>query len=108
MNREPFSFHTTTDHGGANNSIRKQNGRGPHLQKREIPKELQDAGYKAAVMPVTVGARGFIESSVYDLLTKLSMCGNKRIKALQLLVEIAENSSWWIWSRRNEKFLYKH
>ena len=58
-------------------------------------------------MPVEVGAREFIGSSVYDLLTKLSICGNKRTKALKLLAEIAENSSRWIWSRRNERSLHE-
>ena len=82
-----------------------------HIYKREkylnLTKELRDAGYKAVVMPVEVGARGFIGSSAYDLLTKLSICGKKRTKALKLLAEIAENSSRWIWSRRNERFLHK-
>ena len=32
-------------------------------------------------MSVEVDARGFIRSSVYDLLTELSICGNKRTKA---------------------------
>ena len=79
-----------------------------HIYKREkylnLNKELENTGYKAVVMPVEVGARGFIRSSVYDLLTKLSIFGNKRTKALKLLGEIAENSSRWIWSRRNERF----
>ena len=74
--RDPFSFHTTT--GGANNSIQKQNGRGPHLQNREkylnLTKELEDAGYKAVVMPVEVSARGFIGSSVYDLSSLKTLC----------------------------------
>ena len=82
-----------------------------HTYKREkylnLTKELRDAGYKAVVMPVEVGARGFIGSSVYDLLTKLSICGNKKTKALKLLAEIAENNSRWIWSRRNERSLHK-
>ena len=73
----------------------------------DLTKELRDAGYKAVVMPVEVGARGFIGSSVYDLLTKLSICGNTRTKALKLLAETAENSSRWIWSRRNERSLHK-
>ena len=34
--RDPFSFHTTTGHCGANRSIRKLKARGPHLLKREI------------------------------------------------------------------------
>ena len=40
-------------------------------------------------MTVEVGARGFIGSSVYDL---LSINGNKRTKSLKLLAEVAENS----------------
>ena len=46
-----------------------------------LTKELENAGYKAVVMPIEVGARGFVGSSVYDLLTKLLICGNKRTKA---------------------------
>ncbi|KAK3713272.1 hypothetical protein RRG08_043854 [Elysia crispata] len=80
-----------------------------HIYKREkymnLTKELDNAGYKAVVMPVEVGSRGFVGSSVYDLLTRLSICGNKT-KALKLRAEIAENSSRWIWSRRNERFLH--
>ncbi|KAK3779779.1 hypothetical protein RRG08_035917 [Elysia crispata] len=57
-----------------------------------LTKELEDAGYKAVVMPVEIGARGFIGSLIYDHLTKLSICDNKT-KALKLLVEKAENSS---------------
>ena len=73
-----------------------------HICKREkylnVNKELTDAGYKAVIMSVEVGAQGFIGSSVYDLLTQLSICGNKRTKVLKLLAEIAENFSHWIWS----------
>ena len=43
------------------------------IYKREkymnLTKELENAGYKAVVMPVEVGARGFVGSSDYDLLT---------------------------------------
>ena len=69
-----------------------------------LTKELENAGYKAVVMPVEVGVRGFVGSSVYDLLTKRSICGNNRTKVLKLLAEIAENSSR---CRRKERFLHK-
>ena len=63
-----------------------------HIYKREkymnLTKELENASYKAVVMSVEVGARG--------------------TKALKLRAEIAENSSRWIWSRRNERFLHKN
>ncbi|GFO09892.1 polyprotein [Plakobranchus ocellatus] len=59
----------------------------------ELTKELKKDGYEAKVMPVEIGARGFVGSSAYDLLSKLSIGGKKRTKALRLLAETAENSS---------------
>ena len=51
-----------------------------HIYRRENymnpTKELENAGFKAVMMPVEVGARGFEGSSVYDPLTKLSTYGN--------------------------------
>ncbi|GFO11467.1 reverse transcriptase [Plakobranchus ocellatus] len=73
----------------------------------DLTKELKKDGYEAKVMPVEIGARGFVGSSAYGLLSKLSIGGNKRTKALRLLAETAENSSRWIWSRRNERLLHK-
>ena len=54
-------------------------------------------------MPVEFGARDFIGLSVYDLLTKLPICCDKITKAFKLLGEIVENSSRWIWGRKDEK-----
>ncbi|GFO07700.1 reverse transcriptase [Plakobranchus ocellatus] len=73
----------------------------------DLTKELKKDGYKAKVMPVEIGARGFVTYSAFGLLSKLSIGGNKRTKALRLLAETAENSSRWIWSRRNERLLHK-
>ncbi|GFO31536.1 reverse transcriptase [Plakobranchus ocellatus] len=73
----------------------------------DLTKELKKDGYEPRVMPVEIGARGFMGSSAYGLLSKLSMCDNKITKALMLLAETAENSSRWIWSRRNERLLHK-
>ena len=57
-----------------------------HIDKREkylnLTKELENTDYKVVVMPVEIGPRGFVGSSVYDLLTKFSICGNKRTEAL--------------------------
>ncbi|GFO37481.1 reverse transcriptase [Plakobranchus ocellatus] len=47
----------------------------------DLTKELKKDGYEAKVMTVEIGARGFVGSSVYGLLSKLSICGNKRTKA---------------------------
>ncbi|GFO33356.1 polyprotein [Plakobranchus ocellatus] len=73
----------------------------------DLTRELKKDGHEAKAMPVEIGARGFVDSSAYGLLSKLSICGNKRTKALRLLAETVENSSRWIWSRRNERLLHK-
>ncbi|GFN84731.1 polyprotein [Plakobranchus ocellatus] len=73
----------------------------------DLRKELKTYGYEAKVMPVEIGARGFVGSPAYGLLSKLSIGGSKRTKALRLLAETAENSCRWIWSRRNERLLHK-
>ncbi|GFO20742.1 reverse transcriptase [Plakobranchus ocellatus] len=39
----------------------------------ELTKELKKDGHEAKVMPVEIGARGFVGSSAYGLLSKLSM-----------------------------------
>ncbi|GFO40446.1 reverse transcriptase [Plakobranchus ocellatus] len=74
----------------------------------DLTKELKNDGYEAKLMPVEIGARGFVGSSAYGLLSKLSICDNKRTKAPRPLAETAENSSRWIWSRRNERLLHKN
>ena len=99
LHRDPVTLHTKAHYDGVDSSVQKQTGTGPQLQKREIPEpDQRDAGFKAVVMPIDVCARGFIGSSVSDLLTKLSISVNKRTKALKLLAEIVGNSSHWIWS----------
>ncbi|GFS15158.1 reverse transcriptase [Elysia marginata] len=71
-----------------------------HTYKKEtyldLTKKLKESGYRAKIMPIEIGARGFAGSSAYDLLSKLSISGNKRTKALKLLAKTAENSSRWI------------
>ena len=52
-----------------------------HIYKIEkylnLTKEQRDAGYKAVIMAVGVGVREFIGSSVYDIVSTHSTCGNK-------------------------------
>ncbi|GFO06375.1 polyprotein [Plakobranchus ocellatus] len=50
----------------------------------DLTKELKKDGYEAKVMPVEIDARGLVGSSAYGLLSKLSICSNKRTKALRL------------------------
>ncbi|GFN73708.1 kinesin light chain [Plakobranchus ocellatus] len=77
-------------------------------------------------MPVEIGARGFVGSSAYDLLSKLSMFGNRRTKALRLLAEqlrtvlagygaegmkdgeLAQKNVGWCTNKLSGSNLYKH
>ncbi|GFS07036.1 polyprotein [Elysia marginata] len=47
-----------------------------HTYKKEkyldLTKELEKSGYRAKIMPIEIGARGFAGSSAYDLLSKLN------------------------------------
>ena len=63
-------------------------GRGPHSQKREIPEPDQRP-----------------KKCRLQLLTKLSICGNKITKAPNLLASIAD-SSRWICSGKNKRSLH--
>ena len=79
-----------------------------HIHKNgkylNLTKELRDPDYSGVVMPVEVGARGFVGSPVHDFLTKVSICGNKRTETLKILAEIAENSSCCIFSQNSLLF----
>lgn len=83
---------------------------GAHVYKTEkysdLAKELIKKGHRAKVFAVEVGARGFVGRSVYELLSKVNISGRARTKAIRLLSEIAERSSYWIWTRRNENELH--
>ncbi|GFO47104.1 polyprotein [Plakobranchus ocellatus] len=46
----------------------------------DLTKELKKDGYEARVMPVEIGARRFVSSSAYGLLSKLPIYDNKSTK----------------------------
>ncbi|GFS18672.1 reverse transcriptase [Elysia marginata] len=80
-----------------------------HLKKKEkykhLTRELVENGYRAKIMPIDIGTKGFVGSSAYNLLSKLLINVYKQTKALKLLAETAEKSFCWIWSRRNQQLL---
>ena len=72
-----------------------------------LAKSLMEAGFRARVLAIEIGARGFVGASAYTLMKELSISGKKRTRALKSMAEAAEKSSSWIWSRRNENKLHK-
>ena len=82
-----------------------------HLYKtakyEDLLGQIRRAGYTSELLAVEVGARGFVGSSVFTLLTKLGLRGRKRSRVVKDLAETAEKSSSWLWTRRNESRLMK-
>ena len=73
----------------------------------DLAGRIKKEGYTVKVLAVEVGARGFVGASVFSLLTQFGIKGRKRTRAMKDLAEIAEKSSSWLWSRRNETNLVK-
>ena len=74
---------------------------------QDLASQLRRAGYNTKVLAVEVGARGFVGSSVFSMLTQMGIRGRKRTSAMKDLAEVAEKSSSWLWSRRNETSLVR-
>ena len=71
----------------------------------DLANHLRKSGYKAKILAVEVGARGFVGTSAFNLFSQLGLKGRKRTRAMKELSEVAEKSSSWLWSRRNESRL---
>ena len=69
----------------------------------DLAKELQSKGYTTKVMPVEVGARGFVSASIFKLMGQLGIKERKRSSVIKRISEVAEKSSHWIWLKRSEK-----
>ena len=69
----------------------------------ELASECSQAGWRAFTFPVEVGCRGYTGVSTQRLLKSLGIKGSKLKKALKVLAEEAEQGSFWLWLRRNDK-----
>ena len=69
----------------------------------ELANECSEAGWRAFTYPVEVGCRGYTGASTRRLLKSLGIKGSKLKKALKVLAEEAEQGSFWLWLRRNDK-----
>lgn len=67
-----------------------------------LVQECQDKGWTTWLFAVEVGCRGFPANSVWSLLTKVGVRGQKRKAAARRLGEAAERASCWLWHKREE------
>ena len=60
-------------------------------------------GWRTYCFPVEIGCRGFAGQSTIRALTRLGITGQKRRKAIQLILDAVEKATKWIWiNRANE------
>ena len=71
----------------------------------DLATEIKKEGFSCNILAVEVGARGFVGTSVFKVLSQLGIKGRKRTRAMKSLSETAEKSSSWLWSKRNEKWV---
>ena len=62
--------------------------------------ECEEAGWKATHFPVEVGCRGFIATSITKWMRVAELCPKKRNILTKPLQETVEESSYWIWVKR--------
>ena len=67
----------------------------------DLKKELYKEWYSVIVKAVEIRARSFIEGTLYQFLSQIRIKGCHRAKCIKCLIEVTENSSMWIWNKRN-------
>ena len=67
----------------------------------DLKKELEKLGYSGIAKAVEMRARGFVAGTLYQFLGQIGIKGRNRAKCIRRLIEITENSSMWIWNKRN-------
>ena len=72
------------------------------LKYSDIAAEAEQRGWRARVLPVEVGCRGFVAMSTTKLLKGIGVRGQAFRRAVKSLSEAAERSSRWLWIKRKD------
>lgn len=72
-----------------------------------LKSELIKEGYNAIVRAVEIGARGFVSGTLHQFLGQIGIKGRNRAKSIKRLIEVTENSSMWIWKKRNTRGVFQ-
>ena len=67
----------------------------------DLKKEMKKEGYSMIVKAVEIEARGFVAGTLYQFLGQIKIKEYNRATCIKCLKEITENSSMWIWNKRN-------
>ena len=75
-----------------------------HERKRlkydELRSQCIGNGWDCLCLPIEVGCRGFVGTSVVKALTKLGIRGKERRNIIRKVGEAAEKASNWLWMKR--------
>ncbi|XP_063058330.1 uncharacterized protein LOC134451862 [Engraulis encrasicolus] len=72
------------------------------LRYAELAADAEQQGWKAIVLPVEVGCRGFVGRSVTSLLKDMGIRGQAQRQSIKALARAAEKASQWLWIRRRD------
>ncbi|KAJ8389643.1 hypothetical protein AAFF_G00118800 [Aldrovandia affinis] len=72
------------------------------LKYSDIAAEAEQRGWRAQVLPVEVGCRGFVATSTTKLLKGMGVRGQAFRQAVKSMSEAAEQSSSWLWIKRKD------
>ena len=72
------------------------------LKYSDIAAEAEQRGWRAQVLPVEVGCRGFVAMSTIKLLKGMGVRGQAFRQAVKSMSEAAERGSSWLWIKRKD------
>ncbi|KAJ8362447.1 hypothetical protein AAFF_G00373990 [Aldrovandia affinis] len=72
------------------------------LKYSDIAAEAEQRGWRAQVLPVEVGCRGFVATSTTKLLKGMGVRGQAFRQAVKSMSEAAERSISWLWIKRKD------
>lgn len=72
------------------------------VQYPEMANDAYQQGWKASVLPVEVGCRGFVATSTVKLLKDLGIHGHTLRQTIRKAADTAEYCSRWLWLRRKD------
>ena len=68
---------------------------------QELLESCRTSGWRTCYFPVEIGCRGFAGRSMVRALTCLGITGQKRRRAIKLILEAAEKTTRWLWIQRS-------
>ena len=71
-----------------------------HSKYEGLFDEYKTKGWRTDCFPIEIDGKGFVEQSMIRALTSLGITGQKRRRAIQLILETVKKATRWFWRKR--------